>query len=182
MPTSSSVSRRAAARGVASPGSTTPPGREICPGWEGTLSLRFVRRRWASPSRSYSTSSTAARRPGPGSSAGRRSRRAAPRVAARPAAGGTRAGGCGGQSTPPVTGRSLRPRWRRPSPGGRPSILPGVTPSAPILLRPEDRAILELESDTVAGHACKVVLLRGERPTWTGCAGASRRGSGPPRS
>ncbi len=35
-----------------------------------------------------------------------------------------------------------------------------MTPSAPVLLRPEDRAILELESDTVAGHACKVVLLR----------------------
>jgi diacylglycerol O-acyltransferase / wax synthase len=34
-----------------------------------------------------------------------------------------------------------------------------VTISAPIPLQPEDCAILELESDTVAGHACKVVIL-----------------------
>jgi diacylglycerol O-acyltransferase len=43
-----------------------------------------------------------------------------------------------------------------------------VSPSAPILLRPEDRAILELESDTVAGHACKVVLLGGSAPDLEG--------------
>ena len=43
-----------------------------------------------------------------------------------------------------------------------------MTPSAPILLRPEDRAILELESDTVAGHACKVVLLGDSAPDLDG--------------
>ncbi|HSI30220.1 MAG TPA: hypothetical protein VK951_02710, partial [Miltoncostaeaceae bacterium] len=43
-----------------------------------------------------------------------------------------------------------------------------MTPSAPILLGPEDRAILELESDTVAGHACKVVLLGDSAPDLDG--------------
>src|SRR5262245_31244328 len=163
MPTSSSVSRRAASAGVRSRGSTTPPGSEICPGCEGRLSLRLVSRRWASPSRSKSTSSTAARRPGPGSSTGRRSRSAAASAAARPAAGGTRAGGGGDESAPPVTGPSLRP------PGGRPARAEAAYPDrvsapAPIPLSPEDRAILDLEGETVAGHACKVVLLEGPAP------------------
>ncbi len=39
-----------------------------------------------------------------------------------------------------------------------------MTTAAPIPLSPEDRAILELECDTVAGHACKVVLLDGPAP------------------
>ena len=52
MPISSSVSRSAATRGEPSPGSTTPPGSEIWPGCEGTLSLRLVSSTCASPSRS----------------------------------------------------------------------------------------------------------------------------------
>jgi hypothetical protein len=39
-----------------------------------------------------------------------------------------------------------------------------VSASAPTPLSPEDRAILDLECATVAGHACKVVLLEGPGP------------------
>jgi hypothetical protein len=39
-----------------------------------------------------------------------------------------------------------------------------VGAAAPIPLQPEDRAILDLEGDTVAGHTCKVVLLAAPAP------------------
>ncbi len=36
--------------------------------------------------------------------------------------------------------------------------------SAPVPLQPEDRAILDLESDTIAGHTCKVIRVGGQAP------------------
>ena len=37
-----------------------------------------------------------------------------------------------------------------------------MTPGDPIPLAPEDRAILDLECETIAGHTCKVIRLGGE--------------------
>ena len=58
-----------------------------------------------------------------------------------------------------------RHRWAVGSAGHRPESTPrpaypeAMTGSVPVPLQPEDRAILELEGATVAGHACKVVVL-----------------------
>ena len=49
MPNSSSVSRRAAATGSASPGSSAPPGKEIWPGWWRKSSRRRVKTRVSTP-------------------------------------------------------------------------------------------------------------------------------------